>query len=121
MIDPRLLRSDPEGVARNLARRGYVLDTPRLAMLESERKRWQVESDRLRAERNANAKAVGVAKGRGEDASALIARGEQLTRELAGIDTSLEAVQGELEGWQLGIPNLLHESVPDGRDETANV
>ncbi len=120
MIDPKLLRTDPEGVARNLARRGFVLDVSRLAALEEERKRGQVEADRLRAERNGNAKAVGMAKGRGEDVAPLIARGEQLTRELAGVDESLTAVQAELERWQLGLPNLLHDSVPDGRDESAN-
>jgi seryl-tRNA synthetase len=121
VIDPKLLRTDLEGVARNLARRGFVLDVSKLTALEEERKRVQVESDRLRSERNANAKAVGMAKGRGEDAGALIARGEQLTRELTGVDESLKGVQAELDGWQLGLPNLLHESVPDGRDESANV
>ncbi len=121
MIDPKLLRTDPEGVARNLARRGFALDVSRLEALEAERKRWQVESDRLRAERNSNAKAVGAAKGRGEDVAPLIARGEQLTNELAGVEQSLTGVQAELERWQLGLPNLLHESVPDGRDESANV
>jgi seryl-tRNA synthetase len=120
MIDPKLLRTDLEGVARNLARRGFVLDVSRLSALEEERKRWQIEADRLRAERNSNAKAVGMAKGRGEDVAPLIGRGEQLTRELAGVDESLTAVQAELERWQLGLPNLLHESVPDGHDESAN-
>jgi seryl-tRNA synthetase len=121
VIDPKLLRSDLPAVARNLARRGFVLDVASVTALEEERKRWQVEADRLRAERNSNAKAVGMAKGKGEDSSALIARGESLTRELAQVDESLSAVQAELERWQLGLPNLLHESVPDGRDESANL
>ena len=121
MIDPKLLRSDLAAVARNLARRGFVLDAAPITALEEERKRWQVEADRLRAERNSNAKAVGMAKGKGEDSSALMARGETLTRELAQVDESLSAVQGELERWQLGLPNLLHESVPEGRDESANL
>jgi seryl-tRNA synthetase len=121
MIDPKLLRTDLEAVARNLARRGFVLDTSKLEGLEGERKRWQVETDRLRSERNANAKAVGMAKGRGEDVEPLISRGELLTTQLAQVERSLSAVQGELESWQLGLPNLLHESVPDGRDESANV
>jgi len=57
LIDPKLLRTDPEAVARNLARRGYPLDVTALKALEEKRKPWQVEVDRLRAERNANAKA----------------------------------------------------------------
>jgi seryl-tRNA synthetase len=121
VIDPKLLRTDLPAVARNLARRGFVLDVPRLQALEEERKRWQIEADRLRAERNSNAKAVGIAKGRGEDVTALIARGESLTGDLARVDQSLNQVQTELERWQLGLPNLLHESVPDGADESANV
>jgi len=120
VIDPKLLRNQPEEVARNLARRGYRLDVEALKGLEDKRKPWQVEVDRLRAERNANAKAVGMAKGRGEDAAALIARGEALAAELAAAEGQLAAVQAELEQWQLGLPNLLHASVPDGSDERAN-
>ena len=120
MIDPKLLRSDPDAVGRNLARRGFVLDVAALKTLEEKRKPWTVEVDRLRAERNAQAKAVGQAKARGEDIGALIARGEGLTTELARAEAALEGVQQELEQWQLGLPNLLHESVPEGRDESAN-
>jgi seryl-tRNA synthetase len=121
VIDPKLLRSDPEAVARNLARRGFKLDVEALKALEDQRKPFQVELDRLRSERNANAKAVGMAKGRGEDVAPLISKGEQLTQGLAKAEEDLTAVQAELEQWQLGLPNLLHESVPEGKDETGNV
>ena len=120
MIDPKLLRSDPEAVARNLARRGYALDVNALRALEEKRKSAQIEADRLRAERNANAKAVGMAKGKGGDVAPLLARGEALTGELAAADLELTAVQQALESWQLGLPNLLHESVPDGAGEADN-
>ena len=121
MIDPKLLRSDPEAVARNLARRGFTLDVQAFKSLEEKRKPFQIESDRLRAERNSNAKAVGMGKGKGQDVAPLLARGEELTRELAAAEQKLVEVQAELEHWQLGLPNLLHESVPEGRDESANV
>jgi seryl-tRNA synthetase len=120
VIDPKLLRSDPEAVARNLARRGFTLDVAALRALEDKRKPWAVEVDRLRAERNANAKAVGIAKGRGEDTAQLIARGESLLLSLAHAEGELAGVHSELEQWQLGLPNLLHDSVPDGGDESAN-
>ena len=120
MIDPKLLRSDPDAVAHNLARRGFALDVSALKALEEKRKPCAVEVDRLRAERNANARAVGVAKARAEDITTLIARGEDLTAQLGRAEGELEGVQRELEQWQLGLPNLLHESVPDGRDESAN-
>jgi len=115
VIDPKLLRSDPDAVARNLARRGFVLDVDALRALEEKRKPCAVKVDQLRAERNAQAKAVGQAKARGEDPRALMARGEALTAELARAETELEGVQSQLEEWQLGLPNLLHESVPTRR------
>ena len=121
MLDPKLLRSDLSGVAAQLARRGFILDVGGFAALEERRKAVQIDADRLRAERNAGAKAVGQAKAKGQDASALLARGEALGAELAGVEKQLEAIQAELNALQLGLPNLLHASVPDGRDESANV
>jgi seryl-tRNA synthetase len=121
VIDPKLLRSDPEAVARNLARRGFTLDVAALKALEEKRKPWTVEVDRLRAERNANAKAVGLAKSRGEDTTTLIARGDSLGAALEEAERKLAAVQEELEQWQLELPNLLDSSVPDGHDESANL
>jgi len=121
MLDSRQLRTDTENVARNLARRGFVLDLAAFRSLEERRKQVQIEADRLRSERNANAKAVGVAKGKSEDASALLKRGEELTQQLTSAETALNAVQAESDAWLMGLPNLLHDSVPEGRDESANV
>ncbi len=121
MLDPKLLRTDPDAVARNLARRGVTLDVAFFRTLEDQRKALQIEADRLRAERNNHSKSVGAAKGRGEDIAPLTARGEVLASEVARIDAELTVVQRELDQWLLGIPNLLDASVPDGRDETANV
>ena len=120
MLDSKLLRSDPAAVAANLKRRGFTLDVAAFTALEERRKAAQIESDKMRAERNANAKAVGMAKGKGGDASALLKRAEELTSQLAASDVAIAAVQTELDAWQLGLPNMLHESVPDGHDETAN-
>ena len=80
MLDPKQLRADAAAVAANLARRGFSLDVAAFHALDERRKAAQIESDRVRAERNANAKAVGIAKGRKEDATALLARAEELTR-----------------------------------------
>ena len=121
MIDPKLLRSAPDEVARNLARRGYRLDVESLRQLEERRRRWQIEADRLRAARNSHAKAVGQARGRGEDIAPLVRQGEELAQQLASADKELTEVQAALERWQLDLPNLLHDSVPPGADETANV
>ena len=121
MLDPKLLRSDLPGVAAALARRGFVLDVEIFAALEEQRKAVQIESDRLRAERNANAKAVGHAKSKGRDAAALLAAGELLGEQLQRVEKQLEAIQAKVSDLQLGLPNILHASVPDGRDESANV
>ena len=121
MLDPKLLRSDLPGVAAQLARRGFVLDVADFSALEEQRKAAQIEADRLRAERNAGAKAVGQAKAKGQDVAPLLARGEALGVELAGAEKQLEVIQAQLNDIQLGLPNLLHASVPEGRDESANV
>ncbi len=121
MLDPKLLRSDLTRVAAELARRGFALDVDAFAALEEQRKTVQIEADRLRAERNANAKAVGQAKAKGLDAAAQLALGESLGEQLKGVEQRLEAIQAEVSSLQLVLPNILHSSVPDGRDETANV
>jgi seryl-tRNA synthetase len=121
MIDPKLLRTAPEEVARNLARRGYQFDVPAWQRLEEQRRHWQIEADRLRAARNSHAKNVGQARGRGEDIAPLMKHGEELAATLVGAEQQLNAVQAELERLQLDLPNLLHESVPEGLDESANL
>jgi len=120
VIDPKLLRATPEAVAANLARRGFKFDVAAYVNLEERRKAAQIEADRVRAERNATAKQVGMAKGRGEDAAPLIARGEQLAQQLVDAEAAINGVQAELDALQLGLPNLLQDSVPDGTDENAN-
>jgi seryl-tRNA synthetase len=121
VLDLKSLRTDPDAVARNLARRGFVLDVPFFRAIEERRKVLQIEADRLRAERNNHSKLVGAAKGRGEDIAPLLARGEELAAEVARFDSDLTAVQREMDEWLLGIPNLLDSTVPDGTDESANV
>jgi len=121
MIDPKLLRADPEQVARLLARRGYAFDVAAWQALEEQRRHWQIETDRLRAARNSHARAVGQARGRGEDIAPLLQSGEELTSGLAGAEQALDKVQAQQARWQLDLPNLLHPSVPDGADENANV
>jgi seryl-tRNA synthetase len=120
VLDSKQLRADATGVAANLARRGFRLDVAAFQRLDEKRKAAQVESDRVRSQRNANAKAVGMAKGKGEDAGELLKRGEQLTHELEKADAATTTIQSELDAWQLGLPNTLHATVPEGRDEDSN-
>jgi seryl-tRNA synthetase len=121
MLDPKLLRSDPAGVAANLARRGFTLDVARLAALEESRKKWQIRVDELRNERNVHAKSVGKAKAQGQDIAPLLKQNEALGAQLGEAEAEHAKVTKELDELVLRVPNMLHASVPDGRDESANV
>jgi seryl-tRNA synthetase len=121
VLDTRLLRTDLDGVVANLARRGYAFDRSGFASLEERRKALQVEVDRLRNERNTRSKAIGKAKAQGQDIAPLLAEVESLGDALKRADEGLATLQSELDALLLDVPNLLHESVPDGRDESANV
>jgi seryl-tRNA synthetase (EC 6.1.1.11) len=121
MLDPRLLRSDPDAVARGLARRGFMLDLARLAALESRRKQLQTETESLQAQRNAGSRRIGQAKAAGEDVAPVLAEMEQLKAALGNNEQALAALQLEFEAFLLELPNLPAADVPDGRDEDDNV
>ena len=121
MLDPRLLRGHLEEVRRALARRGYDLDVARFEALERRRKALQTRVQELQSLRNARSKEIGRAKAAGEDIAPLREQVAAIGRELEGAEAELREVLAELEAFQLGIPNLPHESVPDGEDESANV
>ncbi len=93
MLDLRQLRSDPQGVAANLARRGYALDLARFTGLEARRKELQVSVDALRNERNTRSKAIGQAKAKGQDVAPLLAEVESLGGRLADGEQALAALQ----------------------------
>ena len=121
MLDIRRLRTDPQGVAGNLARRGYSLDLAQFTALEARRKEAQVAVDALRNERKTRSRAIGQAKAQGHDVAPLLAEVETLGARLAAGEQALTALQSELDRLLLDLPNLLHDSVPAGRDATANV
>ena len=121
MLDPKFLRTKPEEVARQLARRGFTFDLARFQELEARRKSLQTETEKLQAERNAGSKRIGQAKGRGEDVSPILQDMDRIKTQLAGNEQALAALQAEFEDFVLGLPNIPHASVPDGKDEHDNV
>jgi len=121
MIDPVLLRTSMDVVRAGLARRGVELDVAAYEALEAERKQLQVRTQELQALRNSRSRAIGIAKGKGEDASALMAEVAGLGEELREGEAKLADVQQRINDFALGLPNIPHASVPDGRDETGNI
>jgi len=121
MLDPQLLRSDIDAVARRLATRSFVFDLAAFQAIEGERKTVQSRTQELQAARNQFSKRIGQAKAKGEDVSGLMAEANRANGELADLERRLEAVQTKLQDLLLGVPNLPHESVPVGRSSEDNV
>jgi seryl-tRNA synthetase len=121
MLDIRVLRQDLDAVAAGLARRGFHFDRQHFLDLEARRKAVQIRTQELQNERNTRSKAIGQAKGRGEDIEPLLAAVSALGEELKQCEQDLQALQGELDELLQQIPNLPRADVPEGADETANV
>ncbi|MCK6370948.1 MAG: serine--tRNA ligase, partial [Gammaproteobacteria bacterium] len=120
MLDPRLLRTETERVRENLARRGFAFDAAGYLALEESRRQLQLRVEQARNERNVRSKEIGKAKAQGKDIAPLLAEVEYLGEDLKQAEGELAGVQERLTDLQLGLPNLLHDSVPEGRDESAN-
>ncbi|NLR73926.1 serine--tRNA ligase [Leeia aquatica] len=121
MLDIQHLRNDLDAVAAQLARRGFTLDTASFRKLEDERKSVQVRTQELQSQRNSASKQIGIAKSKGEDVSAIMAQVANLGDELKAAETRLAAIQEELHDLLAQVPNVPHESVPDGKNEHDNV
>ena len=115
MLDPQLLRNDIDAVARRLADRPFVLDVAGFQAIEAERRSVQMRTQELQAGRNAFAKRIGQAKGRGEDTSALMSEAGAANAELESLEKKLAGLQAKLHDFLSLIPNLPHQSVPAGR------
>ena len=116
MLDIQLFRNDLEGTAARLAARGFTLDTAAFSALEV-----QTRTQDLQAKRNATSKQIGIAKSKGEDASAILAEVATLGDELKAAEEQLVVIQAQLQELLQTIPNLPHESVPVGASEADNV
>jgi seryl-tRNA synthetase len=121
MLDPKLLRSDPQFVAERLALRGFTLDTAQLESLESRRRELQTRTEQLQNERNVRSKSIGKAKAAGEDIQPLLAEVGQLGDDLDTAKRELGEVQQVWDDLVAGLPNLPHPDVPQGADESDNV
>ncbi|OZB43511.1 MAG: serine--tRNA ligase [Alishewanella sp. 34-51-39] len=121
MLDPKCLRAELAQTAERLATRGMTLDVAAISALEEQRRVLQVETQELQNQRNTKSKAIGQAKGRGEDIAPLLAEVDGLGAQLDAAKIRLDAVLAELDKIALSIPNLPDLSVPVGKDETENL
>lgn len=121
MLDPKLLRTEPEKIAAQLARRGFIFDLPRFQAMDAQRKQLQTETEQLQSERNNGSKRIGAAKAKGEDVTPILADMDRIKTQLADNEGKLAALQAELDDFVARLPNIPDASVPEGRDENDNV
>jgi len=120
MLDPKLLRNDPEKVAKLLARRGYQLDIDLLESLEQERKQAQLDAQSLQTERNSRSKMIGKAKAAGEDIAPLLTEIEDLGDKHKAAEVRLMDVLQKLTDIAMELPNIPQDDVPEGKNEDDN-
>ena len=121
MLDIQLLRNNIDEVSERLAGRGYSLDVDAFQKLEAERKTLQTRTQDLQASRNSLSKQIGMLKGKGEDASPVMAQVATLKEELEANEARLGELLKEFDAFVATIPNLPQASVPVGRSEADNV
>ncbi len=121
MLDPKYVRANPEEVANLLKKKGYEFPVGQFVELDNQRKTIQTETETLQNERNTRSKGIGKAKAAGEDIQPLLAEVQNLGDQLDAAKERLNEVQAQLDNLLLGVPNIPHESVPEGADEDDNV
>ena len=121
MLDPKLLRQQPQALVDVLRSRGYDLDVDYFTKLESQRKALQVDTETLQNQRNTLSQQIGQAKRAGENADRLMSEVETISGSLKAKQNELGDLRDLIRDLQEQIPNLPHESVPDGQDENDNL
>ena len=121
MLDPKLIRSYLNEVAEQLKKRNFILDVGVLENLEGKRKACQVATESFQNERNTKSRSIGKAKSAGEDIQPLLDEVAGLGEKLDAAKADLAEVQQQIDTIIMGIPNLLHDSVPVGKNEDDNV
>src|SRR5262245_5167607 len=120
MLDPKIVRNSIEAVAAQTKKRGVALDISRFNSLEEKRKQLQVNMQDLQNERNVRSKEVGIAKASGKNVDEVLKNLKTLSDKLKGVEEQFAATQVEMDDFLARIPNLAHESVPEGKSEEDN-
>ena len=120
MIDPKRIRADKDYITENLARRGVKFNLDKVIELDTQRRQLQSKLDNLRAEKNKVSKEIGLAKSEIDSVSELKSMVRKLNEGLKNKEKELNKISSQLTSLHLSIPNLLHDSVPDGNEESMN-
>ena len=120
MLDPKRIRDDRNYVAKNLARRGMKFNLDEVIELDSQRRKLQSQLDNLRSEKNRVSREIGLAKSKASALSESKSRMRELNQDLKNYEKKLNKLSSQLNAFYLDFPNLLHDSVPDGTDESMN-
>jgi len=121
MIDAKLLRSETTAIAENLRKRGYQFPLDDYLALEEKRKQLQIITQDLQNQRTIRSKTIGKAKAAGDDIAPLLEEISGLGGELDSTKAKLDKVLEALKLIQMAMPNVLHSSVSECRDENDNV
>ncbi|MEO1918006.1 MAG: serine--tRNA ligase [Candidatus Thioglobus sp.] len=121
MLSKKQLRSDIEAVELALKKRNFSFDIKKLTDLENKRKKNQVETQELQNLRNTQSKAIGKAKAAGEDIKPLLDAVADLGDKLDEAKSELQSIQVQIDDIVMAMPNIPHESVPEGNSEDDNV
>ena len=120
MLDPQLIRNELNSIAKALDKRGVSIDINKIQKIEDKRKAIQIKTEKLQADRNLISKEIGEMKAKGEDTENLLEKVASNKNQLEKNEEELTAIQQELNELIIVIPNIPHESVPDGNSDVDN-
>ena len=120
MLDQKLVRNNPQEVADKLVKKGFQLDIAKLNSLEESRKKLQIDTENLQSERNSKSKEIGKLKAQGQDTTTVMAAVSAFSTQLDDKKSQLKLVQDDLNALLMEIPNIPHDSVPQGVSEDDN-
>ncbi len=124
MLDVKLVREDPKAIISNLERRGALQKVPLVdeaVKADAEWRRFKTEVDKLRHKQNELTAQVAAMKKRGDPIEAKLKEVRRIPQEIEDLEAKSAERYTRLNGILMSMPNMLHESVPAGKDETQSV
>ena len=121
MLDPRIIRDEPDKIKKMLKDRAIQFDFDKMLELDRTRRDMITETDALRKQRNQMSIEIGKAKKSNKDVSSLLNDMEKISIDLDNSEQLQKTIEADYRNLAFSIPNMIHESVPIGDDESSNV